>query len=129
MATLVLSLPATGAFQIGPTVSVPTNFWSLAASYISCLLNFSGQAAAGGTPAVGTATLQISNDPNANPNLNNATANANARWNNHDILVSQTGDKNDSIVVPCRYVRLVGTVMSGTVYCFVTYPDTSNPAN
>lgn len=129
MATLVLSLPATGALQIGPTVSVPTNFWSLASTGFSCLLNFSGQGVAGGTAAVGTVTLQVSNDPNANPNLNNATANANARWNNHDILVSLTADRNDSIIYPCRYLRLVGTVMSGTVYCFITYPDTSNPAN
>src|SRR5580658_2780001 len=126
MAVLTLSLSAGSGTLIGPVVLAPTNFWTLASTGISCLVNFSGQAAAGGTPAVGNVTLQISNDPNANPNLNNAVQAAAARWNNHDILVNLTGDKNDSIVYPCRYLRLVGTVTSGTVYCFVNYPDTSN---
>jgi hypothetical protein len=124
MSVLTLSLSA--GTTVGTTFKVPMSFQNWNGTGVSALLNFSGQggtAGAGGTAAVGSVTLQVSNDPNANPTGTTAST---ARWNNHDILVSKTSDQNSSIVYPCAYVRLVGTVTSGTVVCYIGLPDTSS---
>jgi len=107
-------------------VRLPTSFQTWNGTGIACLLNFSGQGAAGGTAAAGNVTLQVSLDPNANPS-NTPAVLATARWNNHDTLASITADKNSSIVYQCAYVRLVGTVTAGVVTCDLGYPDSGNP--
>lgn len=110
-------------------VSLPHNITTFAGTGISALLNFSGSGVGyTSSAAVGNVTLQVSNDPNANPTGTPAIQ-ATARWNNHDTLVNRTTDQNSSIVYPCRYVRLIGTVSSGTIACFLGLPDSSNPAN
>lgn len=107
---------------------MPMNITTFAGTGIAALMNFSG-AGVGYTSsaAVGNVTLQVSNDPNANP-TGASSAQATARWNNHDTLVNRTTDQNSSIVYPCRYVRLIGSVTSGTITCFLNAPDASNPA-
>jgi hypothetical protein len=112
----------------GQTVQrLPVHYELFQGNGISCLVNFSGQGIGFGTitPAQGTVTLQVSNDPNANPN-GPLSAQALARWNNHDTLFSLTTDKNSSIIYPCSFCRLVGTVTSGTVIAFIGVSDNSN---
>jgi hypothetical protein len=125
MSVVQLSLAA--GQTVSPAARLAASFPMFQGNGISCLLNFSGQGVGYGTitPAQGNVTLQVSNDPNANPNqpLSNQAL---ARWNNHDTIVGQTTDKNSSIIYPCAYVRLVGTVVSGVVDCFVGVPDSGN---
>lgn len=115
MSVITLSLAA------GQTVSAPVAIpmsrenW-IGEMGISCLLNFPAGSA-------GTLTLQVSNDPNASPSATPSTA----RWNNHDVIAALTANKNDSIVFPVAFVRLTGTVSSGTVYLDIGVPDSSNP--
>jgi hypothetical protein len=87
------------------------------ASY-SLLVNFSGGSAAG------TVSVQVSNDPNANPSYPGGTPPATGRWNNHDTLFLLTTDKNSSIIYPVAYVRLIVNVtVSGIVQLQVGIPD------
>ena len=128
MAVQRLTLTAGQTFSA--SIAIPMAYQGWTGMGISCLVNFSGQggaSGAGGTAAVGTVTLQASSDPSAGPS-NPLTQQATARWNNHDILVNLTADKNDSIVYPLPFVRLVGTVSSGTVTCDIGWADNSNPA-
>lgn len=83
---------------------------------ISLLLNMSGG------NAQGTVSVQVSNDPNANPDGPAATQ-ALARWNLHDTLQNLTADKNSSIVYPVAYVRLTGTLTSGSAQLQIGLPD------
>jgi hypothetical protein len=83
---------------------------------MSLLVNFSSGASA-------TATVQVSNDPNANPQNPIATQNL-ARWNNHDTLNNLTGSKNSSVVFPVYAVRLqVSGYSSGTISLDLGLPD------
>ncbi len=128
MSVSLLSLSTGTGTLISSVVSLPQNTSTFAGTGISALLNFSGNGVGyGGTAATGNVTLQVSNDPNANP-TGAASAQATARWNNHDTLVNRTTDQNSSIIYPCRYARLIGTVTAGTVVCFLGIPDASNPA-
>ena len=118
MATITLTLVPgqTASPPVGLPMATPN--WQVGG--VSCLMNFSG-----GGPAVagtGGVTLQVSNDPNANPNNTPAQINA-ARWNAHDVLNAVTGDRNSSIVFPVVYARLIGAVASGTVACQIGLPD------
>lgn len=80
---------------------------------VSILVNFSG-----GGPAVGTVSLQVSNDPLAN------TTPALARWNNHDTLVNLTGDANATIAAPIYAARLNCTAYtSGTITADLGFAD------
>lgn len=89
-------------------------------------VNFSGQNAGGAAAGSGTVSVQLTSDPNANPNLT-ATQQATACWNNHDVLNGLTSDRNNSIVYPCAYVRLIANAtVTGTVTLFLTAPDSSN---
>lgn len=128
MSVQTLSLPAGTGVLTSPVILLPhnvTNFYGYGS--IGCLMNFSGNGVGyGGVAATGNVTLQLSNDPNANPS-NAANIQATARWNNHDTLVNRTTDQNSSIVYPCRYARLIGTVTIGTVTCHVSIADSSNP--
>ena len=128
MAVYSLSLSANpGVLQFSPLQKLPMGYDILRSAGFSCLVNFSGPGVgAGGTPAVGIVTVQVSNDPNANSNV--PALAAAARWNNHDILVGLTTDKNDSIAFAIAYVRLSGTIASGVVTLQVGVPDTSNPS-
>jgi len=36
-------------------------------------------------------------------------------WNNHDVLVSETTSKNDSLQFPAVLLRMIGTVANGSV--------------
>lgn len=127
MAVLQTSVSALGASSV---ISLPmsgANWFPMGG--MAFLVNFSGNGVGipGVTDAVGTITVQVSNDPLANPN-NNATDQANARWNNHDILVGLTTDKNDSVVYPCAYARIYCTAYtSGTVTLQIGYADASVP--
>lgn len=127
MAVLRASISAVGASSV---ISLPMAFanWYPAGG-IACLVNFSGNGVGiPGTPdAVGTVTVQVSNDPAANPNLD-AVTQSNARWNNHDILASLTTDKNSSVVYPCAYARIYCTAYtSGTITLDIGYADASAP--
>lgn len=85
----------------------------------AALVNFSG-----GGPATGTVSVQVSLDPNANPQQPSGAGTGTPRWNFHDILVNLTADKNDSIVFPIAYVRLIAiTQIVGTVSLFMGIPD------
>ena len=109
----------------GTAVALPMKAQNWTAIGASILVNFSGVAGGGGTAATGTVTLQVSNDPNANPNggLPAATL-ASARWNNHDTLKNLTTDQNSSIIYPIAYVRLyANTAISGTVTAQIGIPD------
>lgn len=127
MAVIQASVSAVGP---SATVKLPmsgANWFPMGG--MAFLVNFSGNGVGipGLPDAVGTVTVQVSNDPLANPN-NNATDQANARWNNHDILVGLTTDKNDSVVYPCAYVRLYATAWtSGTITLQIGYADASAP--
>lgn len=128
MAIISLSIAALGASS---TVKLPmagANWFPMGG--MSFLLNFTteGFGIPGPVPtAVATVTVQVSNDPLANPN-NTVAQQAAARWNNHDVLVGQTTDKNDSVVYPCAYVRLYCTAYtSGTVTLQIGYADASAP--
>lgn len=137
MSTISLSLStATGTAVTGApagtissaVVLIPHNILTYQGAGVGLQLNFSGSGVGfTSSAAVGNVTMQLSNDPNANPN-NAATIQALARWNNHDTLVSRTTDLNSSLVFPVRYIRLVGTISSGTVSLFISLLDTSNPA-
>jgi hypothetical protein len=129
MASLVLTLPAGTTASAAQVLPSSYQVWAAQAGP-SVLCNFSGSGVGfpGTVPAVGTVTLQVSNDPNANPS-GTAAAQASARWNNHDVIKSVTGDTNSSIVFICRYVRLFGVVTSGTVQVTIAYSDTAGPAN
>lgn len=126
MAVLTTSVSAVGASS---TLSIPMGtanwYWG---GGLSFLVNFSGQGVGVlGTPAVGTVTVQVSNDPLANPN-NTAAQQATARWNNHDILVTLTADKNSSVVYPCAYTRIYCTLYtSGTITLMIGWADASAP--
>lgn len=101
-----LQLSAVG---FSPSIALPmkTQIYAGEAGY-SLLVNFT-------TGASATATVQVSNDPNANPNNTIAVQNT-ARWNNHDILQNLTASTNSSIVFPVYAVRLsVSAWTSGTV--------------
>ena len=39
----------------------------------------------------------------------------NTNWNNHDTMVSQTASANGSLLFPIRFLRLTGTINSGSV--------------
>ena len=83
------------------------------------LLNFSG-----GGPAVATATVQVSCDPNVALFNTNAAQYALARWNAHDILVNLSGDKNSSIAYAVYAIRLQLTAYtSGIVQLQVGWVD------
>lgn len=131
MAIIQLSLSAGQVVSAVFGLPFPYEAWT--GQGVSCLMNFSGNGvnapntlpAVPGTPATGTVTLQVSNDPNASSSSQSGVP---GRWNNHDILVAITADKNDSLVFPCRFVRLVGTVSAGTVVCIIGAADASNPA-
>ena len=129
MSVVTLNLSAGAGTLTSPVQVLPHNITTYAGTGISALMNFSGPGVGyGGVAAIGNVTLQVSNDPNANP-TNPASIQATARWNNHDTLVNRTTDQNSSIIYPCRYVRLIGTVASGSVACFLGVADASNPAN
>lgn len=94
-------------------VVIPMKYQVYQGLGVALLLNFSG-----GGPGVGTATVQVSNDPNVTANL------AAARWNNHDILVSLTADKNSSIIYPCYAIRLAITnYVSGSIQLQIGLQD------
>lgn len=127
-----MAIIQTSVSAIGPsaTLSLPMGLgnWYPAGGF-SFLVNFSGNGVGipGIADAVGTVTVQVSNDPLANPN-NSATDQANARWNNHDILVGLTTDKNSSVVYPCAYARIYCTAYtSGTVTMQIGWMDASQP--
>jgi hypothetical protein len=101
-----LQLAATG---FSPSIALPmkTQIYTGEAGY-SLLVNFSNG-------AVATATVQVSNDPNSNPNNPIAVQNT-ARWNSHDILQNLSASTNSSIVFPVYAVRLsVSAWTSGTI--------------
>ena len=109
---------------VTPAQSLPMKAQNFNGMGASALVNFSGQGVvAGFTAATGTVTLQVSNDPNANP-AGTPAQQALARWNNHDMLKNLTTDANNSIIYPCAYVRLVATTaISGTVTAQIGIPD------
>ena len=123
MASIPLSI-STGPGP-GTAVALPMKAQNFTGMGMSILVNFSGVAGGGGTAATGTVTLQVSNDPNANPNGGLTAAQlATARWNNHDTLVSLTKDANSSIIYPVAYARLyANTAISGTVTAQIGIPD------
>lgn len=127
MAVIQTSISALGA---SAAVKIPMGtanwYWGGGMSF---LVNFSGNGVGipGVVDAVGTATVQVSNDPLANPNRTVAEQAA-ARWNNHDILVSLTTDKNSSVVYPCAYARIYCTAFtSGTITLQIGWADASAP--
>lgn len=127
MAVLTTSVSAVGP---SATLSLPMSLsnW-FPAGGLAFLVNFSGNGVGipGVPDAVGTATVQVSNDPLANPN-NSAADQANARWNNHDILAGLTTDKNSSVVYPCAYTRIYCTAYtSGTITLQIGWTDASAP--
>jgi|GEM_PF-2903793 len=112
-----------------PVALVPHNITTYAGGGVGLILNFSGSGVGyTSSAATGNVTVQLSNDPNASPN-NAASIQATARWNNHDTLVNRTTDQNSSVVYPSRYIRLIGSVASGTVGLFISLMDSSNPAS
>lgn len=129
MAVFNASISALGASS---TISLPmgyANWPNLGAGGLSFLVNLSGPGVGipGGVAAVATVTVQVSNDVNANPNQPAATQ-ALARWNNHDILVNLSTDKNSSVVFPCAYARLYCTAYtSGTATLQIGWVDSSAP--
>lgn len=130
MAVSNTSISSLGA---SPTISLPmgmANWMGLGGGGISYLVNFTGQGGAtggGGVAALGTVTVQVSNDVRANPN-NDAATQALARWNNHDTLVSLTTDKNSSTVFPLAYARLYCYLYtSGTIFLSIGWADASGP--
>ena len=75
---------------------------------VSLLVNFSGPD--GGAAAVGTVSVQISNDPIAQSNPSAA------RWNNHDVLNSLTANANSTLAAVVYGIRLKCTLWtSGTI--------------
>jgi hypothetical protein len=112
MAVQRLQLSAVG---VSAPFSLPMKNQIYAGAGISLLLNFSG-----GGPAVATATVQVSNDTVA------FSTPVSARWNNHDVLVGLTADKNSSIVYPINCIRLQLTAWtSGIVTLDIGYFDYS----
>ena len=134
MAALSFSLTATAnpaQLQATAAQRLPQSYQNFPNGF-SALVNFSG----GGqgytfpgalTPAAGTVTLQVTNDPRASQQATNPAVYAQTCWNNHDILANLTADKNDSIFFPCGWVRLVGIITSGTVNAFIGTGDASYP--
>ena len=115
-----LSLSAGQTASPAVRLNMGQQYW-IGEAGVSLLVNFP-------SGAVGNVTVQVSNDPNANPT--NPNPSATPRWNNHDVLASLTASQNDSIVFPLGYVRLIATpgtagVTAGTVWLDIGQADTS----
>jgi hypothetical protein len=101
----VLARQQLSGVGVSAGIALPMRYQLFEGNGFSLLLNFSG-----GGPAVAVANVQLSNDPLA---LTNPTQ---ARWNNHDVLVGITVDRNNSIFFPVYACRLQLTAWtSGTV--------------
>ena len=126
MAVSVLSLTNCPAGTATAAVPLPMKAQNFNGMGASILVNFSGVAGSGTSPATGTVSVQVSNDPNANPSGPSLSPSqiASARWNNHDTLKLLTTDQNSSIIYPIAYVRLYANApVSGTVSAFIGIPD------
>lgn len=126
MSVINISMSAAGA---SAATAIPMSRINWNGTYASLLVNFSGQGAAGGTGGAGVATVQVSNDANANPSLT-PTQQASARWNDLSCLADLEADASDRLDAPVAFVRLfVGTLTSGTITLQIGLPDDSSPAN
>ena len=96
---------------------------------VGLIVNFTGptNTATGlpsGTAAVATATVQVTNDPNALSAI--PSVQSTARWISHPVLQNITGDLSSSIAYPVLAVRLaITSYTSGTVMLQIGVPDDS----
>ena len=113
---------------LGPTVACPIYLkrqnWE--GMGVGLIVNFTGPTnVTTGQPAnaiaVATATVQVTNDPNA---LGNPTQQAIARWISHPTMQGLTNDLSSSIAYPVLAVRLnLTSYTSGTVQLQIGVPD------
>ncbi len=119
MAVFSLSL---GVGQlVSATQKLPFSYESWQGGGVSFLVVFP----TGTTVAPAGINVQMSNDANAGSSQ--ASIAATARWNLHDILQGLTASKNDNLGFPCAFVRLAGTVLTGTVWLDIGMADSSPP--
>lgn len=94
---------------------------------VGLIVNFTGptNTATGqpaGAAAVATASVQVTNDPNAFSSI--PSVQATARWINHPTLTGLTSDLSGSIAYPVLGVRLnVTSYTSGSVMLQIGVPD------
>ena len=100
MVAVIQTMKSLGASPPIPLSQYPSQ-WR---TPVGLLLNFSG-----GGPAVGTATVQISNDPLA------LTSPTTVAWNAHDLMQGLTADTNSSLIVCVVAVRLLVTAYTSGV--------------